>query len=75
VSMRATNLRWYGTNSRRYSLWGKEILSEEPVVHYDQIMADESGVGEWTAKIVYFPDSLERDIHSNFKRESTVSAM
>ncbi|KIN05903.1 hypothetical protein OIDMADRAFT_189550 [Oidiodendron maius Zn] len=32
-------------------LWDKSINLEEPVVHYDEIMSHEKGVGEWTAKI------------------------
>jgi hypothetical protein len=35
-----------------YHLWGAAIKSEEPTVHYDEIMAHENGVEEWTAKIV-----------------------
>jgi hypothetical protein len=40
-------------------LWGEEIKLEEPVVHYDEIMANEQGVGEWTAKIVRLAHSRE----------------
>ena len=36
----------------RYKYWGSEIASEPPSVHYDEIMADNTGVGKWTAKIV-----------------------
>ncbi|KAH8815568.1 hypothetical protein F5884DRAFT_852037 [Xylogone sp. PMI_703] len=32
-------------------LWGAEIKANPPSVHYDEIMADDKGVGEWTAKI------------------------
>ncbi|KAH8791440.1 trimethyllysine dioxygenase, partial [Hyaloscypha finlandica] len=34
-----------------YKYWGTEIESNPPSVHYDEIMADEKGVGAWTAKI------------------------
>ena len=37
-------------NSRTY--WGPEIAFNPPSVHYNEIMADDKGVGKWTAKIV-----------------------
>ena len=36
----------------RYTYWDSSIESEPPSVHYDEIMADDKGVGAWTAKIV-----------------------
>ena len=35
--------------------WGAEIAENPPSVHYDEIMADDKGVGNWTEKIVRFP--------------------
>ncbi|KAF4626522.1 hypothetical protein G7Y89_g11634 [Cudoniella acicularis] len=31
--------------------WGAEIAENPPSVHYDEIMADDAGVGRWTSKI------------------------
>jgi len=39
-------------NSGRYTYWGSQIQAKPPSVHYDEIMADDKGVGKWTAKIV-----------------------
>jgi hypothetical protein len=39
-------------NLGRFKYWGAEIKSNPPSVHYDEIMADDKGVGKWTAKIV-----------------------
>jgi hypothetical protein len=39
-------------NTSSYQYWGSEIESNPPSVHYDEIMADDKGVGQWTAKIV-----------------------
>ena len=36
----------------RYTYWGTEIMENPPSVHYDEIMADDKGVGKWTDKIV-----------------------
>jgi hypothetical protein len=36
----------------RYTYWGTEIAENPPSVHYDEIMADDKGVGKWTDKIV-----------------------
>ncbi len=52
----------------RYKFWGHEIQSEEPSVHYGEIMASDKGVAAWTAKIVgiYFPynENVFTDVHS-----------
>ncbi|KAH9222761.1 hypothetical protein DL95DRAFT_441109 [Leptodontidium sp. 2 PMI_412] len=34
-----------------YTYWDSNIASNPPSVHYDEIMADDKGVGAWTAKI------------------------
>ncbi|KAL2074612.1 hypothetical protein VTL71DRAFT_8390 [Oculimacula yallundae] len=34
-----------------YTYWGSSITSNPPSVHYDEIMADDKGVGAWTSKI------------------------
>ncbi|PMD20253.1 trimethyllysine dioxygenase [Hyaloscypha hepaticicola] len=34
-----------------YTYWGSDIESNPPSVHYDEVMADDTGVGTWTAKI------------------------
>jgi trimethyllysine dioxygenase len=34
------------------TFWGRDISSSPPSVHYEEIMADDEGVGKWTAKIV-----------------------
>ena len=42
--------------SHRRTYWGSEIKDHPPSVHYDEIMANDGGVGKWTAKIVsYLP--------------------
>jgi hypothetical protein len=38
--------------SLRYKFWGSEIKENPPSVHYDEIMANDVGVGKWTSKIV-----------------------
>jgi hypothetical protein len=43
-----------GAHNISLHLWDKTIKQEEPVVHYDEIVSHEKGVGEWTAKIVWF---------------------
>ncbi|CAD6499353.1 BgTH12-03472 [Blumeria graminis f. sp. triticale] len=42
------------SKSSLYSLWTSEIESDPPTVHHDEIMADDQGVGKWTAKIRKF---------------------
>lgn len=39
-------------DERSYTYWGSDIESNPPSVHYNEIMADDKGVGTWTAKIV-----------------------
>ncbi|EHL02601.1 putative Trimethyllysine dioxygenase [Glarea lozoyensis 74030] len=41
------------TISENQKVWGSEIASDPPSVHYDEIMANDSGVGKWTDKISY----------------------
>src|SRR5215469_3269343 len=36
----------------RHVFWGSSIASNPPSVHYDEIMADDKGVGKWTETIV-----------------------
>lgn len=43
----------------RHVFWGAEIAADPPSVHYDEIMADDKGVGKWTETIVS-PVSLEK---------------
>lgn len=38
--------------SRRTRLWGSTVGQEPPSVRYEEVMADDQGVGKWTAKIV-----------------------
>lgn len=38
--------------THRYTYWDASIASNPPTVHYDEIMADDKGVGAWTTKIV-----------------------
>ena len=33
-------------------LWGAEIKENPPTVHYDEVMANDKGVGAWTNLIV-----------------------
>ena len=40
------------TDNIRYVYWGSEIEANPPSVQYDEIMADDKGVGLWTEKIV-----------------------
>jgi hypothetical protein len=42
----------------RYVYWGSDIAENPPSVHYDEIMADDKGVGKWTDKIVE-PSSMK----------------
>ena len=51
--------------------WGSEIEASPPSVHYDEIMADDKGVGKWTAKIVStFPALFgERGLLDHLQRE------
>ncbi len=48
----ASTLAFLELTPGRYKFWGREIQSEEPSVHYDEIMANDKGVAAWTAKIV-----------------------
>jgi trimethyllysine dioxygenase len=41
----------------RYTYWGAGIAGNPPSVHYDEIMADDKGVGKWTDKIVRQPST------------------
>jgi len=41
------------TDNIRHLYWGSEIEAEPPSVQYDDIMADDTGVGLWTEKIVW----------------------
>ncbi|ELR02262.1 hypothetical protein GMDG_05332 [Pseudogymnoascus destructans 20631-21] len=49
---------WLATNMHKkpsapkYTFWGAEIAKSPPDVHYDEVMASDTGVGKWTAKIL-----------------------
>ncbi|TAQ88013.1 hypothetical protein B7494_g3668 [Chlorociboria aeruginascens] len=41
----------FSTEQSPITMWGSEIKENPPSVHFDEIMADDKGVGKWTAKI------------------------
>ena len=57
---RSNSLRKLVLMMLRYTYWGAEIAENPPSVHYDEIMADDKGVGKWTDKIVRCPASLNQ---------------
>lgn len=49
-----------GVNIDSFKFWGSEIAANPPAVHYEEIMADDKGVGKWTQKIVSFSLNLDK---------------
>lgn len=43
---------WANWRNTRFKLWGPEIADDPPEVEYKAVMESDSGVAEWTRKIV-----------------------